>query len=313
MKSDFLQRNKVFSIIGFLTIIILLFGVVFKLFIFSSSPKDSDAKYYKEMHDNYIIYSPKIPQHLEFAGEKVPLERNDVRRALDYELLKVMYWHSETILYIKRKEWVFRIVEPILKKYGVPDDFKYLLVTESGMVNVVSPSQASGYWQIMKPTALDYGLVVNDEVDERFDLEKSTEAACKYLLDSYKIFGNWTLAAASYNVGRDHMKAKIQKQKQHLFYDLLLNRQTSRYLYRILAFKLVLSNPRDYGFYIRKKDCYKEPKVRVIKVDKDIPDLVEFALHYKTTYRMVKILNPWLRSDKLTNLDKVYYIKIPRQ
>ena len=307
--------KKVFFLTGAGVFVLIAFIIVFKLFVYSAPPQtqDDDADYYRQMHKNYIIYSPKIPKQIDFAGENVPVERFDVYQSLDYEMLKIMYWHSEAILYIKRMPETFAIVEPILKKYGIPDDFKYLLVTESGMVNVVSPARAEGYWQFLKPTAIEYGLEVNNEVDERYNLEKSTEAACKYLKDSYKIFGSWTLAAASYNVGRDRVKKELLRQKVNSFYDLLLNRETARYLYRIVAFKIILSNPRDYGFNIRNADCYKLPEITVVKVDTAIPNLIDFAKKFNTNYKIIKKLNPWLRSDKLTNKNgKIYYLKIPK-
>ena len=306
--------NKIVCITGFVTIISFAVFGVFKLFVFAGDPPDDepDTTYYGQMHDNYIIYSPPVPDTISFCGEPAPLDRWDIRRALDYEILKISYWHSETILYIKRHKEVFAVVEPILKKYGIPDDFKYLLVAESGMVNVVSPARAEGYWQFLKKTAIEYGLEVNNEVDERYNLEKSTVAACKYLKNAYKTFGNWTLVAASYNVGITSIKNQLDRQKVNSFYDLLLNRETARYIYRILAYKLILSHPRDYGFYIREKDLYQAPKVKVVKVDTAISSLIDFAKQNNTTYRMVKILNPWLKSDKLTNTKhKVYYIKIP--
>ncbi len=307
--------KKVFFLTGAGVFVLIAFIIVFKLFVYSAPPQtqDDDGDYYKQMYKNYIIYSPKIPKQIDFAGENVPVERFDVYQSLDYEMLKIMYWHSEAILYIKRMPETFAIVEPILKKYGIPDDFKYLLVTESGMVNVVSPARAEGYWQFLKPTAIEYGLEVNNEVDERYNLEKSTEAACKYLKDSYKIFGSWTLAAASYNVGRDRVKKELLRQKVNSFYDLLLNRETARYLYRIVAFKIILSNPRDYGFNIRNADCYKLPEITVVKVDTAIPNLIDFAKKFNTNYKIIKKLNPWLRSDKLTNKNgKIYYLKIPK-
>ncbi len=309
------KLKKVFYFTGAGVFLLVAILIIFKLLAFSAPPQiqDDDDDYYKEMRKKYVIYSPKIPEKVDFCGENVPIDRFDVYQSLDYEMLKIMYWHSEAILYIKRKAETFTIVEPILKKYGIPDDFKYLLVAESGMVNVVSPARAEGYWQFLKPTAIEYGLEVNDEVDERYNLEKSTEAACKYLKDSYKIFGSWTLAAASYNVGRDRIKKELQRQKVGSFYDLLLNRETSRYLYRILAFKIILSNPRDYGFYIRKQDCYSTPELTVVKVDTAIPDLINFAQRFQTNYKILKKLNPWLRSDKLTNkYGKTYFVKIPK-
>lgn len=287
--------------------------VIFNLFVYSVPPED-DFEYYQKMHKNYIIYSPKIPEKLDFAGEAMPIDRYDVYRNFDYEILKITYWHSETILYIKRKAAFFKVVEPILKKNGIPDDFKYLMVNESGMVNVTSPAKAKGYWQFMKKTAKEYGLEVNDEVDERYNLVKSTEAACQYLLDSYRVFKNWTLVAASYNAGRDRIKKELLRQKVNSFYDLRLVRETSRYIYRIVALKTILSNPRDYGFNIREKDCYTFPKVKELKVDTTINDLINFAIDNNTTYKTLKELNPWLISDNLPNSSgKVYYIKIPKK
>ncbi|MEA3450634.1 MAG: lytic transglycosylase domain-containing protein, partial [Bacteroidota bacterium] len=309
------KLSKAAYITGISVFVTIIIAIVIKLFVFSS-PNNlplNDDDYYKEMKKNYIIYSPKIPKNIDFAGEKVPIDRFDVHQSLDYEMLKILYWHSEAILYIKRMDEVFAIVEPILEKNGIPEDFKYLLVTESGLVNVVSPANAAGYWQFLKRTAQEYKLEVNNEVDERYNLVKSTEAACKYLKDSYRFFGNWTLAAASYNAGRGRINKELTRQKVKLYYDLLLVRETSRYVPRIIAFKIILSNPRDYGFYIRKKDRYSSPEVKVITVDTEIPCLIDFAKKYNTNYKVLKKLNPWLRSDKLTNSNgKTYHIKIPK-
>ncbi len=320
----FLKLKKVTKKIvygtGVATLLTLVIIVVFKLFVFSVPPNDTDVAglgnddYYSQMKKNYIIYSPYIPEDLDFCGEKVPADRFDVHKALDYEFLKIMYWHSEAILIIKRKQAAFAVVQPILKKYNIPDDFKYLMVTESSITNVVSPANAEGYWQFLKNTAKQYGLEVNSEVDERYDLEKSTEAACKYLLDSYRQLKSWTLVAASYNVGLAGIQTQIDRQKQSNFYDLLLNRETARYIYRIVAFKAILQNPRKYGFYIRPVDMYQEPEFDIIQVNSSIPSLIDFAIEYGTSYRLVRIMNPWLRSDKLTNSSgKTYYIKIPKR
>lgn len=307
-KSSFLK--KITYVTGIVTMISIIAYIIFNLFVYSTPP-DNDLDYYQKMKKDYVIYSPKIPDKVSFAGENVPLERYDVRRDLDYEMLKIMYWHSETILYIKRKDAFFSVVEPILKKNGIPDDFKYLMVTESGMINVTSPAKAQGYWQFLGKTAKQYKLEVNNEVDERNNLVKSTEAACKYLLDSYRVFKNWTLVAASYNAGRDKIKKELLRQKVSSYYDLLLIRETSRYLYRIIAFKTILSNPRDYGFNIREKDCYKFPEVKTIEVDTPITSLIDFAIQNHTTYKSLKELNPWLISDNLPNAsNKKYKIKI---
>lgn len=322
MKISFEYMKKITKKIiygtGFLTLLTLAVLVVLKLFVFSIPPDlptsdDDDDDYYEQMSKNYIIYSPYVPDTMSFCGEQLPIERFDVYQAVDYEFLKIMYWQSEMILYLKRLQAIFPVVEPILKKNGVPNDFKYLMVTESGMTNVVSPANAAGYWQFLKATAQEYGLEVNSEVDERYNLEKSTQAACEYLIDAKNALGNWTLAAASYNAGRAGITKQIDKQKQNCFYDLLLNKETTRYIYRIAVHKQVLGHPRRYGFNIRSVDGYSMPEVNVIEVNNSIPDLVEFAKQYGTTYKMIKTLNPWLRSNKLTNSSgKTYYIKVPK-
>ncbi len=298
-----------------LTAIVLLMVAFFVVKVFSAGDKPQSGDYWKVIEQNYKIYAPPLPDDINLAGEKVPLENFDVREALDYEILKVMYWHSEIILYIKRANRYFPVVEPILKKYGVPDDFKYLLVAESGLkAQAVSYAAAEGWWQFKKDIGKSYGLIINDEVDQRYDLEKSTEAACKYLLDAYRHYGSWTMAAATYNMGQTYLDKAVAKQGTDNFYDLLLNTQTSRYVYRILAFKQIMQNPEKYGLHIRKSDLYKPVKTKVIKVSTSIPDLIEFARQNGTNYKVLKLLNPWLRSDKLTNKEgNTYYIHVPKK
>ena len=279
---------------------------------YKAEQPDPDDKVWEEIKKNYHIYAPPLPKKLDFAGEPVPLQYFDVRRSLDKEILKIMFWHSETILYIKRSATFFPIVEPILKKYGVPDDFKYLLVAESGMTNVVSPSGAVGYWQFMERTAKKYGLIINNEVDQRYDIIASTQAACRYLLDAYNELGSWTLAAASYNSGKSYIKRQLARQKVDNFYDLAVNVETGRYIYRILAFKLILSNPQKYGFYVRKQDMYYPIKTKVIVVKGPVNSWIDFAHKYGTNYKILLLLNPWIRSDKLTNPNNyTFYVKVP--
>lgn len=321
MNVEMLKKKtiKMLSLTGLLSLITIALFVIFNLFVFSMPPEDEvkqddDDDYYKQMSKNYVIYNPKMPDEINFAGERMPIENFDVYQALDYEIMKIMFWHSEMILYLKRQAGIFKVVEPILKENGVPDDFKYLMVAESGMVNVVSPAKAEGYWQFLKGTAQQYGLEVNSEVDERYHLEKSTVAACKYLQDSYRTFGSWSLAAASYNVGSGRLKTEIERQKMTSFYDLKLYTETSRYLYRIVVYKLMMTNPRDFGFYIRDVDSYKTPDTKVIEVNSSIPSLIDFAIQYGTNYKVLKQLNPWLRSDKLTNsAGKTYFIHVPNE
>ncbi len=263
--------------------------------------------------DNYNIFSMEIPAEMEFAGEIVPLGQLDIRESLDREILVNTYWHSQTILFIKKANRYFPIIEKILKKYNIPDDFKYLPVAESGLSNAVSPAQAVGFWQLLAGTARDYGLEVNKEVDERYHLEKSTEVACKYLLESYEKYGSWTMAAASYNIGRRGIDRQILRQKEGDYYDLLLPEETARYVFRILAFKLILSNPSDYGFVMKKEDLYPPIATYEVTIDGPVNDFAEFASRYGMTYKVLKIFNPWLRDINLINrYKKTYYIKIPR-
>jgi len=262
----------------------------------------------------YYLSTPPIPEVLQFAGENVPVNRYDVREALDRELLVNVYWQSNLLLYCKRAYRYFPLIESVLKKEGVPDDFKYLALIESGLTNMVSPAKATGFWQFMKETAINNDLEINDEVDERYHLEKSTLAACQYLKKSYKQHGSWILAAAAYNMGDGGLTQNKVKQKTSSYWDLLLNDETSRYIYRILAAKIILSNPRNYGINLRIIDLYQPLQVRQIEVDTSISNLVDFAINQGITYKQLKDFNPWLRSDKLTNKSgKKYVFSIPKK
>ncbi len=291
---------------------ISVFIILLFLTIGCSSSSDSDENYWKEIQNNYHVYAPPLPETLDFAGEPVPLEYFDVRESLDREILKLMYWHSEILLYIKRANRYFPVIEPILKKYGIPDDFKYMMVAESGMAPVVSPAGAAGYWQFMERIGKKYGLEINSEIDERYNLYKSTEAACRYIKDAYNHYGNWTLAAASFNVGQTTLDRAIRKQQQNSFYDLALNVQTARYIYRILALKVIMSNPRQYGFIIRQKELYKPVRVKFIEVNGPVDSWPQFAIDHGTNYKVLLLLNPWIRSSRLTNPNgKTYQVAIP--
>ncbi len=279
-----------------------------------SSLTDSDDNYWKEIQENYHVYAPPLPGSLDFAGERVPLEYYDVRESLDREILKLMYWHSEIILYIKRANRYFPIIEPILKKYGIPEDFKYMVIAESGMAPVISPAGAGGYWQFMPKIGKKYGLEINDQVDERYNIYKSTIAACKYIKDAHDHYGNWTLAAASFNVGQTNLDRAIGKQKQKSFYDLALNVQTARYIYRILGLKVIMSNPRKYGFIIRQKELYKPLNIKFVEVKTSVDSWPQFALDHGTNYKILLLLNPWIRSSQLTNTSgKTYYVALPKE
>ncbi len=255
-----------------------------------------------------------LPLEIDFAGEKTPLHLADVRERLDREMVINTNLHSTTTLIIKRANRAFPVIEPILKKYGVPDDFKYLAVIESGLANVVSPAGARGVWQFMPQTAKEQGMEVNDFVDERYHLEKSTEAACRYLIEAKNKFGNWTLAAAAYNGGMGGVNKQISNQQVSDYYDLLLTEETSRYVFRILALKEIMQNAAKYGFDIPTEQLYHPIEVKKIQVDTTITDLAAFAKNQGVNYKILKIHNPWLRDKKLENKAKrMYTIEIPTE
>ncbi len=275
--------------------------------------KEKDTiKQDKNTADTYEIKALKIPEGINFSGERVPVERFDIRERMDRELLVNTYWQSNGLLLIKRANKYFPIIEPILKEHGVPDDFKYLAIAESGLMNVSSPAGASGFWQFMKTTAKEYDLEVNDNVDERYNLELATKVAAEYLKKSKERFGSWTLAAAAYNAGNYGIVEKLEEQQVNNYYDLLLNTETSRYVFRIIALKEVISNPEKYGFELDKEDLYSLPKTRTIKVDTAISNIASFAKKFDTNYKELKLLNPWLRENELNNKSrKLYHIKVP--
>ena len=260
------------------------------------------------------IFSPPIPEKLDFAGENVPLENFDIFERIDREFLVNTYWHSFTILAIKRANRWFPIIEPILKRNNIPEDFKYMAVIESGLYNAVSSSGATGFWQIMEGVGKKYGLEINDEVDERYDVEKSTEAACSYLKESYGLFKNWTLAAASFNMGLNGVEKQLERQKTNNYYNLILNEETSRYIARIIALKEILKNPEKYGFYLSTDQLYKPLKSYNVEITDNISNIADFGVKYGINYKIIKLYNPWLRDNSLINKNhKSYTIKIPEK
>lgn len=266
----------------------------------------------KQVDQTPVAKENYFPTDIDFAGEKAPLNITDVRERFDRELLVNANLHASTRLIIKRANRAFPVIEPILKRYGVPDDFKYLAVIESGLVNVVSPAGARGVWQFMPETAKQYGLEVNDIVDERYHLEKSTEAACKYLLAAKDKFGSWTLAAASYNGGVNGVNRQITFQGVTNYYDLLLTEETARYVFRILALKEIMKNPAQYDFSLQPDELYQVIPARQIEVNASVPDLAVFAKEQGINYKILKIHNPWLRDRKLdVATGKVYKLEIP--
>ena len=250
---------------------------------------------------------PVRPQSISFAGEVVPLYKHYVLERLDRELLVNNFWHSNSILVLKRAPKFFPIIEPILQENGIPDDFKYLAVIESGLTNVTSPAGAEGFWQFMPQTARDYGLEVNGDIDERLNLIKSTESAAAYLMDAYAEFGNWTLAAAAYNAGVQRIKTSLEKQQTNSYYDLFLNEETSRYMYRMLATKLIFESPERYGFVIPKAQTYPFPNTKLVKVGTSPIDWVAFAKSQNMSYADLREMNPWIKGYQLSNWNNTEY------
>ena len=283
-------------------------------FTFALQDAPSDENFEKKIINDYNVYALQVPDNLEFAGEILPLQNPDIYERMDRELLVNTYWQSNGLLMFKRAHKYFPIIEPILKKNGIPDDFKYLAVIESGLLNVVSPAGARGVWQIMPKTAREFGLEVNNNVDERYHLEMATEAACQYLKESKEKLGSWTLAAAAYNAGMSGISRRLQEQNVSDYYDLLLGEETGRYMFRIVALKEILSHPDKYGFNFRTKDLYTPVPTFKVPVDTAVTDFTDFAKGFDINYKILKIHNPWLREPHLNNKSrKQYYISIPKK
>lgn len=305
------MKNKRNLILG--TFLIIALSII--VTSLSKSPDNiNPPELPQNFHQNYGIFPAPIPASISFATENVPIQNFDVFESLDREILVNTYWQSQTLIFLKRAHKYFPIIEPILKENNIPDDFKYLAVAESGLANVTSPASAKGFWQFMKGTAGDYKLEVNNEVDERYHLEKSTEAACKFLQESYNKYGSWSMAAASYNMGRRSLSNQIERQKCSIYYDLLLGDESGRYVYRLIAIKLILENPAEYGFYIKNNEKYAPIPFTIVEIDSSINNLADFAHANGTNYKILKELNPWLRDSKLINSKKrTYEIKIPKK
>lgn len=300
------RSQKTLAVIGGLAVIIVLIGLI------QENNSGLKAGTISGEEDRQQIISFELPDTLYFADERVPLENFDTRESLDRELNSNAYFHSSTLLLIKRSHRYFPVIEPILKEYGIPDDFKYLAVAESNLTNAVSPVGATGFWQFMPLTAAEYGLKINEEIDERYHLEKSTAAACRYFLKSFEKYGNWTMVAASYNRGANGIDRQVEIQGQDNYYDLLLPEETSRYLFRILAFKTIFSQPEKYGFVIPEDHLYPPVEYVTVSIDTSVASFAGFAAHFNTNYKILKALNPWLRKPYLINtMGESYDIKVP--
>lgn len=300
--------------LSIIAIILASVAIAGEAFIFATRKEkdESEALHTKAIRDDYRVYAPSIPDTLYFCGERVPLNLWYVREALDRELVSVMYYQSSTIFTIKRASRVMPTIERILKEEGVPEDLKYLCVIESSLQNATSPAGAQGYWQFMKATGQKYGLEINDEIDMRNDLEASTHAACIYLKALKRRMGSWANAAAAYNCGENGLEKRLSNQKQQSYYELALNRETQRYVYRILATKLIFQHLQDYGYTIRRCDTYPELPYEEVTLDGKDVDLVQFALDHGTTYKMIRLYNQWITTDKLKNkAGKSYKVRIP--
>ena len=294
-----------------LIVTLLLFSAI--LLVGSSFLQPNSAFKSYGLSDPSKVFALDIAENYSFAGETVTLDEHDLRERMDKELLVNTYWQSNTMLMIKRSNKYFPTIERILKEEGVPDDFKYLAVIESGLENVNSPAGAKGFWQIMKTTGREMGLEVNSNVDERYHIENATRVACTYLKKAKKKLGSWTLAAASYNRGISGINRLLEKQQAETYYDLLLNSETRRYVFRILAMKEILSKPAHYGFVFEVQDLYTEIPVYTVEVDTAISNIARFAKTMGVNYKQMKIHNPWLLQNHLNNKSrKLYHIKLPK-
>lgn len=295
----------------------MVFGVVALVLLFLVACKSNKTPSVElvstlDTNENKINYHFSLPDSISFADELVPLKRFDVKEALDREFTVNVHWHSHTNLLLKKAHRFLPIIEDILKANNIPDDFKYLAIIESDLENLVSPRGAAGFWQFMPATAKEFGLELSNTVDERYHLEKATKAACNYLKNAYLHYNkNWTLAAASYNVGMGSLDESLKSQGVTSYYDLHLNKETARYVYRIIALKLIFLNAADYGYSINQKDLYSPISCQTLSIDSSIKDLPRFAKEIKTNYKLLKILNPWLIKDYLENPNhKKYEFKI---
>lgn len=310
-----MKNNKSNLYYFFLGIIITIGLIFFAITLFlSDNTANASSNPDENFPQGYRIVSPEIPGYLEFAGERIPTENFEVYERMEREFLSNTYWHSATILAIKRANRWFPVIEPILKKNNIPDDFKYLCVAESNLENVISPAGATGFWQFMKPAGEKYGLEINSQIDERYDVEKSTEAACKYLKDSYSMFNSWITSAASYNMGQDGVSLQQERQKSKNYFNLVLNSETSRFVARIVSLKYILQNPEKYGFDIKSEDKYKTLECSEVMLDSSIADFADYAKSLSINYFILKMYNPWLRDNYLSNKSKKSYtIKIPKE
>jgi membrane-bound lytic murein transglycosylase D len=305
-KKIFLTLIIIFAV-GFSGLLLLNSGEQFLL-----NAQSSEKQIVSSASQNYRIISFDLPNELYFAGERVPMELFYVRESLERELVVNTYWHSSTLLLLKRANRWFPVIEPILAKNGVPNDFKYLSMIESNLTNARSPAGAVGFWQFLETTAKEYGMEVTKDVDDRYHVEKSTEAACRFLLKAYNKYGSWSLVAAAFNAGNRRIDGFLQEQQADSYFDLLMAEETERYLFRMIAMKMIVENPTFYGFYPEIEKLYQPLTYDIVKVNSSILNLADFSKEKGISYKLLKYFNPWMRSNQLpVNPGKSYAVKIP--
>jgi hypothetical protein len=291
----------------------IFIALAFASGMFMYATLTDDDKQKQEFEQNYRIYSLPIPQKVSFAGVNIPLKEYDVAERYDREILTNVYWQSQTLMLLKRSQRFLPTIDRILRENNIPSDFKYLAMAESGLQNVSSPAGAAGFWQFLDKTAKRYKLDVNEDVDERYHLEKATQDACLYFKEAHAIFNDWALVAASYNMGIEGVRRQMQNQQMKSYFDLYLNVETARYLFRIIAIKDIYENPTKFGFHIPANHYYKEVPTVKVKVDLSISQISEWAIHNNCNYKLLKLLNPWLRKAYINvTPGKTYYIALPK-
>ncbi len=314
LQKFFNRKSKTYYFLAGALFVVGILFITTNLFFTHNTNTAVDSKPGGNFPQDYKIVSPHIPDSISIFNEKVPLENFEVYERVDREVLVNTYWHSATILAIKRAARWFPLIEPILKQNNIPDDVKYLAVVESNLENATSSAGAAGYWQFIKSAAAKYGLEVNDEVDERYDVEKSTQAACNYLKEAYTKFGSWTMAAASYNAGVNGIDKWSGLQKAKNYWNLVLGAETSRYVARIIAMKLIMENPGKYGYDLKEENLYKPLKYKVVELNTSVTDFADYAATLGINYKTLKLYNPWLRDTFLKNTNgTAYKIKVPEE
>ncbi|MBK9283885.1 MAG: lytic transglycosylase domain-containing protein [Sphingobacteriaceae bacterium] len=310
-------RHSIFKFFNNLTLgkLIILFFLIFSIayIIFRSFISPSSVNNLSYSNNNFSVLGMNIPTHLDFCGEKIPSNNFAISKSLEKEFFTDKYWKTNSrALFLKAQKW-FPYIEPILKKNGVPDDFKYVAFIESHLSNIKSPAGAAGFWQLIPSTARKYGLEVNEYIDERYHVEKSTEAACKLIKEAHKVFNNWTLAAAAYNRGIGGIQKALKVQNAESYYQLLLNNETGSFVYRILAYKTLFSSPKHFDIKLKKWKYLSLMELKQIKIDSSVQSISSLSKHIRVNNTVIKLFNPWILSDALPNPDqKLYIIRVPK-